>query len=84
MNNTKTKKQTFLEGKVVSTAMAKTVTVVVVHQFRHPLYKKAVNRMKKFAVHSEISDLKVGDTVRITETKPMSKRKHYMVVAKVG
>ena len=64
--------------------MAKTVTVVVVHQFRHPLYKKAVNRMKKFAVHSEISDLKVGDTVRITETKPMSKRKHYMVVAKVG
>jgi small subunit ribosomal protein S17 len=77
MNNTQT-------GKVTSTGMQKTVTVVVEHSFRHPLYKKAVRRHRKFAVHNEIAGIKVGDKVQIRETKPMSRRKHYIVVAKAG
>lgn len=77
MNNT-------LSGKVTSIGMQKTVTVVVEHIFRHPLYKKAVKRHKKFAVHNEIAGIAVGDTVAIRETRPVSRRKHYVVVSKVG
>ena len=72
-----------LTGKVVSMGSAKTVIVAVVHQFRHPLYKKAVNRTTKFAVHNENTVLVVGDKVQITETKPMSRTKHFKIVAKV-
>lgn len=71
-------------GKVTSIGMQKTVTVVVEHEFRHPLYKKAVRRHRKFAVHNEIAGISVGDKVKIRETKPMSRRKHYIVVAKAG
>ncbi len=71
-------------GKVTSTAGKKTVTVVVEHLFRHPLYKKAVKRHRKFAVHNEIAGIAVGDKVQIRETKPMSRRKHFIVVAKAG
>lgn len=71
-------------GKVTSTAGQKTVTVVVEHTFRHPLYQKAVRRHQKFAVHNEISGIAVGDTVKIRETKPISRRKHFIVVAKAG
>jgi small subunit ribosomal protein S17 len=77
MNNTQT-------GTVTSIGMQKTVTVVVEHQFRHPLYKKAVRRHGKFAVHNEIAGIKVGDKVQIRETKPISRRKHFIVVAKAG
>jgi len=76
MNNT-------ITGKVVSLSSEKTVIVEVVHQFRHPLYKKAVNRMTKFAVHNEDTALLVGDTVQIKQCKPMSRRKHFIVVKKV-
>ena len=71
-------------GKVTSIGMQKTVTVVVEHLFRHPLYKKAVRRHRKFAVHNEIAGIGVGDTVKIRETKPISRRKHYIVVSKAG
>lgn len=71
-------------GKVTSIGMQKTVTVVVEHSHRHPLYKKAVKRHRKFAVHNEIAGIGVGDTVQIRETKPISRRKHFIVVAKAG
>ena len=76
MNNTRI-------GKVTSTSGQKTVTVVVEHLFRHPLYKKAVKRHQKFAVHNEIAGIAVGDTVQIRETKPISRRKHYIVTSKI-
>ena len=83
MNNTTTKKKILLTGKVVSAATPKTVIVEVIHQFRHPLYKKAVNRMTRFAVHNENTELVVGDKVQIAQTKPMSRTKHFIVIAKV-
>lgn len=73
MNNT-------VEGKVVSVHSAKTVIVMVVHQFRHPLYKKAVNRMKRFAVDCGDRKLAVGDTVHIVQTRPISRTKHFKIV----
>ena len=84
MNNKGTKKVKVLNGKVTSVGMQKTVTVVVEHLFRHPLYKKAVVRRQKFAVHNEIAGISVGDKVQIRETKPISRRKHFIVVSKAG
>lgn len=81
MNNTETKLIT-LTGKVVSARTPKTLIVAVIHQFRHPLYKKAVNRTTRFAVHNEHTDIVVGDTVEIAPCKPVSKTKHYVVVSK--
>lgn len=71
-------------GKVVGASMAKTVTVAVTHLYRHPLYKKAVRRSKLFLAHNESLPVAIGDTVLITETKPVSKRKHFMVKEKVS
>ena len=71
-------------GTVTSIGMQKTVTVSVVHLFRHPLYKKAVRRHRKFAVHNEISGIAAGDKVSIRETKPISRRKHFILVEKTG
>ena len=84
MNNTDKSKKSFILGKVVSVKTAKTVIVAVVHQHRHPLYKKAVNRTRRFAVHNESLELKEGDKVHIVQTKPISRTKHFMVVAKAG
>lgn len=84
MNNVTTKKEKVLDGKVTSVGMQKTVTVLVEHIFRHPLYRKAVKRHQKFAVHNEIAGISVGDKVHIKETRPISKRKHFIVVSKVG
>lgn len=62
---------------------AKTVIVSVMHEFRHPLYKKATKRMQRYAVHNEKTALSVGDTVKIAETKPISKTKHFKIVEKL-
>lgn len=70
-------------GKVVSVGMQKTVVVSVEHIYHHPLYKKAVKKAHRFSAHSELENLQVGDTVRIHETRPMSKTKHFMVAEKV-
>jgi small subunit ribosomal protein S17 len=64
-------------GMVVSDAPEKTITVSVEALVRHPLYKKRVRRSKKFLVHDEGGDARVGDTVRIIETRPISKRKRW-------
>lgn len=71
-------------GLVVSAKTAKTVIVAVASSFRHPLYKKAVRRTRRFAAHNESFELVVGDKVQMRETKPISKTKHFVVIKKVS
>ena len=68
------------EGMVVSTAMDKTAVVAVVERVRHPRYDKTVQRTKRIHAHDEANELNVGDRVRIMETRPLSKLKHWRVV----
>ena len=72
-----------LTGKVVSMKMIKTVVVIVERKFRHPVYHKVIVRHKKYKAHNEKLDLKLGDIVKIEETKPISKDKHFIVVEKL-
>ena len=67
-------------GKVVSDKMDKTVVVAVERQFSHPLYGKRVKRTKKYYAHDPENKLKVGDIVRIRESRPLSKLKRWIVV----
>jgi small subunit ribosomal protein S17 len=67
-------------GVVVSDGMDKTVVVRIDRQVRHPLYGKTVRRSSKLAAHDDENDAHVGDTVRITETRPVSKTKRWRVV----
>ena len=67
-------------GVVTSTAMDKTITVSVVRLVEHPLYKKTTKRTKKFKAHDKNNDCKVGDLVRIRETRPLSKTKRWRMV----
>jgi small subunit ribosomal protein S17 len=67
-------------GVVTSTAMDKTVTVSVERKLRHPIYGKFVKHTKKFMSHDEKNDCSVGDTVRIMETRPLSKNKRWRLV----
>jgi len=67
-------------GVVVSDGRDKTVTVEVPASFTHPRYDKVVRRTTKFHAHDEANDAKVGDTVRIMETRPISKQKRWRVV----
>ena len=69
-----------LQGVVVSDANNKTVTVKVERRIMHPLYKKYIKRSKKYAVHDETNQVKVGETVRIIETRPISKSKRWSVL----
>ncbi len=66
-----------LVGKVVSAKNNKTITVLVETHKMHPLYHKRVKSSKKYSVHDETNKAKVGDLVRIVETKPISKTKHF-------
>src|SRR5258708_16778985 len=67
-------------GRVVSDRMDKTVVVQIRHRKSHPLYKKVVQRRERFKAHDETNECKVGDLVRIMETRPLSKEKHWRVV----
>lgn len=67
-------------GVVSSTSMDKTITVVVERRLKHPMYGKFVKKTNKFMAHDESNDCNVGDTVRIMETRPLSKRKRWRVV----
>ena len=67
-------------GVVVSDSRDKTVTVEVGHSARHPRYDKIVRSATKFHAHDEANDANVGDTVRIMETRPISKQKRWRVV----
>jgi small subunit ribosomal protein S17 len=67
-------------GVVVSDKMDKTVLVRIDRRVRHPLYKKTVARSNKLAAHDESNDAHVGDTVKVMETRPLSKSKRWRVV----
>lgn len=67
-------------GYVTSDKMDKTVVVSIVELVRHPLYSKAVKRTKKYKAHDENNACKIGDRVRIGETRPLSKDKRWEVI----
>jgi len=64
-------------GQVVSTRMAKTIVVEVSRRVPHPLYRRIVARRKKFYAHDEQGTAQLGDMVRIVESRPLSKLKHW-------
>ena len=67
-------------GKVVSDKMDKTIVVAIKTKVRHPLYGKMVNRTRKFKAHDENNECGIGDTVKIMETRPLSKDKRWRLV----
>ena len=67
-------------GEVISSAMNKTIVVKTVTRVPHPKFGKIVNQMKKFYAHDEENTAKTGDTVRIMETRPLSKLKRWRLV----
>lgn len=67
-------------GKVVSDRMDKTVVVAVTSFFQHPVYKKTLKRVAKFKAHDEENKCHIGDTVKIIETRPLSKDKRWVVI----
>ncbi len=72
-----------IQGIVVSDKMQKTVVVSVESVKEHPKYKRRYKIHKKYKAHDEKREYKVGDTVIIEETKPISKDKHFMVIKKI-
>jgi len=67
-------------GKVVSDKMDKTIVVAIENRVRHPLYKKIINKTYKLKAHDELNDCKIGDRVRVMETRPLSKDKRWRLV----
>ena len=67
-------------GKVVSDKMDRTVTVAVTRLYKHPLYKKYIKRTTKFKAHDEENKCRMGDTVKIIESRPLSKTKRWVVL----
>ena len=67
-------------GKVVSDKMDKTIVVAVEDHVKHPLYKKIVKRTYKLKAHDEHNECKIGDTVKVMETRPLSKDKRWRLV----
>jgi small subunit ribosomal protein S17 len=68
------------EGEVIANKMAKTIIVRVERRFPHPKFKKVVTGYKKLYAHDEKGEAKVGDRVRLVETRPISKTKHWRLV----
>jgi small subunit ribosomal protein S17 len=68
-------------GKVVSDKMDKTIVVAVENKVRHPLYKKIIKRTYKLKAHDENNECGIGDTVRVMETRPLSKEKRWRLVS---
>lgn len=73
-----------LTGRVTSDKMDKTITVLVNRRVIHPLYKKFIRRSKSYAAHDDLNQCAIGDTVRIEECRPISKRKTWMLVERNG
>jgi small subunit ribosomal protein S17 len=67
-------------GKVVSDKMEKTITVEVQRKVKHPIYGKFIGKSNKFTAHDEKNDCGIGDTVKIMETRPLSKNKRWRLV----
>ena len=72
-----------LTGTVTSDKTDKTVTVKVERKVKHPLYGKIIRRSKKYHAHDETNEYKAGDTVRIEETRPISKTKSWIVLDRI-
>jgi small subunit ribosomal protein S17 len=68
-------------GAVISDKMKKTIIVRIMHLSKHPKYSKIVKKYSKFKAHDEKNEAKVGDTVRIVETRPLSKDKRFRVIS---
>ena len=73
-----------LTGTIVSDKTDKTVVVKVERRVKHPLYGKIIKRSKKYHAHDEGNEFKVGETVRIEETRPISKLKTWRVLERIG
>jgi small subunit ribosomal protein S17 len=69
-----------LIGLVVSDKRQKTITILVERKEKHPLYGKVMKKSKKFQAHDENNECKVGDTVKVSETRPLSKTKRWRLV----
>ena len=69
-----------LNGVVVGNKANKTITVLVERKYQHPVLKKVIKSKKKYAAHDEKNQCKVGDKVRVMETRPLSKRKRWIFV----
>jgi small subunit ribosomal protein S17 len=69
-----------VRGSVISARMEKSITVLVVRQFKHPLYKKYIRRSTRLHAHDESNDCREGDTVLIEECRPISKMKSWRVI----
>jgi small subunit ribosomal protein S17 len=67
-------------GVVSSNKMEKTITVLIERKLKHPMYGKFVKKSKKFFAHDEKNECNIGDTVKITETRPLSKNKSWRLV----
>jgi len=67
-------------GKVVSNKMDKSITVAVQRKVKHPIYGKFIGKTTKFMAHDELNECGMGDTVRIMETRPLSKNKRWRLV----
>ena len=73
-----------LSGTVVSSNSNKTIVVKVVRKVKHKLYRKIISRSKKYHAHDQNNEFKIGDTVSIIETKPISKLKTWMAISNEG
>ena len=69
-----------VRGSVISARMDKSITVLVVRQFKHPLYKKYIRRSTRLHAHDESNDCREGDTVLIEECRPLSKMKSWRLI----
>lgn len=67
-------------GRVVSDRMKKSITVAVDRQIKHPIYGKFITKTTKYMTHDENNDAHIGDTVRIMETRPLSKNKRWRLI----
>ncbi|GAB4045891.1 30S ribosomal protein S17 [Spirosoma foliorum] len=67
-------------GRVTSNKMQKTITVAIDRKVKHPMYGKFMNKTKKLTVHDEKNECGIGDTVRVMETRPLSKNKRWRLV----
>jgi small subunit ribosomal protein S17 len=72
-----------LQGEVVSDKNDKTIVVKVERRLRHPVFKKTVRMSKKYHAHDEKNEAKIGEIVRIEETRPLSKQKRWTLVEKI-
>jgi small subunit ribosomal protein S17 len=80
MENTERTGRKQLTGRVTANSGDKTISVLVESYKKHPLYGKRVKQSKKFAAHDELNTAEVGDVVRIEETRPLSRSKHFRLV----